>query len=37
VVGSYYAARHVRETKDEDVTPEPDPAIMRRLETRTGL
>jgi high-affinity iron transporter len=37
VVGSYYAARHVRGTTDEDVTPEPDTAIMQRLETRTGL
>jgi high-affinity iron transporter len=27
VVGSYYAARHVRLTKDEDVAPPPNPAI----------
>ena len=33
VVGSYYAARHVRGTTDGDVTPEPDAAIVRRLET----
>jgi high-affinity iron transporter len=33
VVGSYYAARHVRGTTNEDVTPEPDAAIVRRLET----
>jgi high-affinity iron transporter len=33
VVGSYFAARRVRGTTDEDVTPEPDAAIVRRLET----
>jgi high-affinity iron transporter len=33
VVGSYYAARHVRGTIGEDVVPEPDAAIVRRLET----
>lgn len=33
VVGSYYAARHVRGTTYEDVTPAPDAAIVRRLET----
>jgi high-affinity iron transporter len=37
VVGSYYAARHVRGTTDEDVTPEPNTAIVQQLETRTGL
>ena len=30
VVGSYYAARHVRTTTDEDVMP--DPAIVQQLE-----
>jgi high-affinity iron transporter len=33
VVGSYYAARRVRGTTYEDVTPESDAAIVRRLET----
>src|SRR5438477_2765810 len=33
VVGSYYAARHVRGTTDEDVPAAPDAAIVRRLET----
>jgi high-affinity iron transporter len=33
VVGSYYAARRVRGTAHEDITPEPDAAIVRRLET----
>ena len=37
VVGSYYAARHVRGTRDEDVAPEPDAVMVPRLETRTGL
>lgn len=37
VVGSYYAARHVRGTTEEDLTPEPNTAIVPRLETRTGL
>jgi high-affinity iron transporter len=37
VVGSYYAARHLGGTPDEDVAPEPNAAIVRRLETRTGL
>jgi high-affinity iron transporter len=33
VVGSYYAARRVRGTAPEEITPEPDAAIVRRLET----
>jgi high-affinity iron transporter len=33
VVGSYYAARRVRGTAKEDLTPEPDAPIARRLET----
>src|SRR6266850_7472837 len=33
VVGSYYAARHVRSTTYEEITPEPDATAMRRLET----
>jgi high-affinity iron transporter len=36
VVGSYYAARHVRGTADEDVAPEQNTAIVRPLEARTG-
>lgn len=37
VVGSYYAARHVSETRDEDFAPEPDTVMVQPLETRTGL
>jgi high-affinity iron transporter len=37
VVGSYYAARHVRGTTEEDAMPEPNTTIVPRLETRTGL
>ena len=33
VVGSYYAARHVRAATDPEIAPEPDAAIVRRLET----
>ena len=33
VVGSYYAARRVRGTAPEEIAPEPDAAIVRRLET----
>ncbi|MEY2496639.1 MAG: high-affinity iron transporter [Verrucomicrobiota bacterium] len=33
VVGSYFAARHVRGTAPEEIAPEPDAAIVRRLET----
>jgi high-affinity iron transporter len=33
VVGSYYAARRVRGPAQEDITPRPDAAIVRRLET----
>jgi high-affinity iron transporter len=33
VVGSYYWARHVRSTTYEEITPEPDAAAMRQLET----
>src|SRR6266850_6205838 len=29
VVGSYYAARHVRGTRDEDVAPEPDAVMVQ--------
>jgi high-affinity iron transporter len=32
VVGSYYAARHFGGTADQEITPEPDAAIVRRLE-----
>src|SRR6267142_438924 len=37
VVGSYYAARHVRRAPDEDVVPDPNAAIVQQLEPRTGL
>ena len=37
VVGSYYAARHVRGAPDEDVVPDPNAAIVQQLEPRTGL
>jgi high-affinity iron transporter len=33
VVGSYYAARHFGGTADPEIAPEPDAAIVRRLET----
>jgi high-affinity iron transporter len=33
VVGSYYAARHMGATPDPEIAPEPDAAIVRRLET----
>jgi high-affinity iron transporter len=33
VVGSYYAARRVRGTAHEDITPETHTAVVRRLET----
>jgi high-affinity iron transporter len=33
VVGSYFAARRVRGTAPEEIAPEPDAAIVRRLET----
>jgi high-affinity iron transporter len=33
VVGSYYAARHLRGGGDPEIAPEPDAAIVRRLET----
>ncbi|PYJ07593.1 MAG: iron permease [Verrucomicrobia bacterium] len=33
VVGSYYAARHVRGTPEEEVAPPPAATIVRRLET----
>jgi high-affinity iron transporter len=33
VVGSYYAARHLRGTGDPESAAEPDAAIVRRLET----
>jgi high-affinity iron transporter len=32
VVGSYYAARHFGGTADQEIAPEPDAAIVRRLE-----
>ena len=32
VVGSYYAARHVRGTTEEGVAPEPNAAIVQQLE-----
>lgn len=33
VVGSYYAARYMGRTSDHEIAPEPDAAIVRRLET----
>ena len=33
VVGSYYAARHFGGTTEQELAPEPDAAIVRRLET----
>src|SRR3954470_19210735 len=33
VVGSYYAARHVGASVHPEIAPEPDAAIVRRLET----
>src|SRR5438045_1239228 len=33
VVGSYYAARHFRASGEHEIAPEPDAAIVRRLET----
>jgi high-affinity iron transporter len=33
VVGSYYAARHFRGVADHEPAPEPDAAVVRRLET----
>jgi hypothetical protein len=33
VVGSYYAARHMDATREREIAPEPDAAIVRRLET----
>ena len=33
VVGSYFAARHMGAPPDDAITPEPDTAIVRRLET----
>jgi high-affinity iron transporter len=33
VVGSYFAARHMRATTDPEIAPAPDAAIVRRLET----
>jgi high-affinity iron transporter len=33
VVGSYFAARHVRATPDEELAPTPGAPIVRRLET----
>jgi len=33
VVGSYFAARHVRAVSEHEIPPEPDAAIVRRLET----
>jgi high-affinity iron transporter len=33
VVGSYYAARRIRATPEAEATPEPDAAMVRRLET----
>jgi high-affinity iron transporter len=33
VVGSYYAARRLRGAAPEEIAPEPDAAIVRRLET----
>jgi high-affinity iron transporter len=33
VVGSYYAARRIGAIADHETTPEPDAAIVRRLET----
>ena len=33
VVGSYYAARRFRASGEHEIAPEPDAAIVRRLET----
>jgi high-affinity iron transporter len=33
VVGSYYGARHVHATPEEEVAPAPEAAMVRRLET----
>jgi high-affinity iron transporter len=33
VVGSYFAARRMGAAPDDAITPEPEPAIVRRLET----
>src|SRR5207237_3564603 len=33
VVGSYYAARHMGASADPEIAPEPDAAIVLRLET----
>jgi hypothetical protein len=33
VVGSYFAARRMGAPPDDAITPEPEPAIVRRLET----
>jgi high-affinity iron transporter len=33
VVGSYFAARRMGATSDPGIAPEPDAAIVRRLET----
>ena len=33
VVGSYYAARHFGGAGDHEIAPEPDAAVVRRLET----
>jgi high-affinity iron transporter len=33
VVGSYYAARHFGAAGEHEITPEPDAAVVRRLET----
>jgi high-affinity iron transporter len=33
VIGSYYAARHVSETKESSVAPAPEPIMVPHLET----